>query len=530
MWRMMKGTNTGAMSEDGDRLECLVRDAIERYPDNVALEVGDDVLTYRQIDHYADAIVGLLNSAASGGAPAAIGLYGSRTARLYVTYLAILRVGATVVPLSPELPAERVRVVCRLANVSLIVTDRAPSELGDLDGLCVVTTASVDLATAAVESRQPPCARLRRALPGATAYLLFTSGSTGQPKGVPVSHSSVTSFVRHNIARYSLGPGCRMSQAFDISFDVSVYDIFCAWASGAALIVPRAEDLLHPVRWIVDHGVTHWASVPSIISAAARLGELGVGSMPELRTALFAGEQLTLEQADAWRLAAPAARIENVYGPTELTVAVSAYRIPAERQSWPITANGTIPIGSVYEHLEWIILDDLVPSDRGELCIRGVQRFGGYADARDNSGRFISTTGEQPRILHREAEPGPADWYRTGDIVEHLGDGVLVHVGRLDSQVKIRGYRIELGAVEWALRSIAGISEAVVLARSAVIGGAELVAFYSGTELGQVAIRKELSKKVPGYMVPRRIHFMESFPLTISGKVDRTKLADRSSG
>jgi amino acid adenylation domain-containing protein len=519
--------------QDGDvgtagqpaRLDDLVADTCRRYPDVVALDMSCASVSYRSLAASARRIASLIMGFRPGP-PRRIGLLTSRDPECYAAYLAILQAGAVVVPISRAIPEGRMAAIAEAAGLGLVLaTSSAPPVPmgGPRSGLTVLAVPEfASDPDASAPDASEPCAVERR---DDLAYILFTSGSTGRPKGVPISHHNALSFLRHNIAKHRLGPGCRMSQTFDLSFDVSVYDLFGAWGSGATLVVPEPSDLLHPARWVNERGITHWASVPSVISAARRLGELAPDAMPSVRLSLFIGQQLAQEQAEAWQRAASRGVIENFYGPTELTVAVSAYRLPRDIGQWPLTANRTVPIGRVYPHLEAMVMDAGTEPGVGELCVRGPQRFGGYLDARDNAGRFTgSREGRDSSGL-----PAADDWYRTGDLVRQGADGVLIHLGRIDQQVKIRGYRIELPEIEGALRLQPGIEDAVVITTAGVIGGQELVAFYSGTERPAHVIREHLGMLLPSYMLPRRILHVPSFPLTISGKIDRLELVKRAS-
>jgi amino acid adenylation domain-containing protein len=450
-----------------------------RYPDAVALEVGSDRLTYAALADLAGR-AGAAVAAAAGGRPCAVALCCSRSVAAYAGYLGILRAGAAVVPLNPVSPQARNAAICRAANADAVVVD---GEGVDLPAPAVRLTGEV-----------PPGAPPDRGEPDDVAYVLFTSGSTGRPKGVPIRHRQLSEYLAFCVERYAVGPGCRLSQTFDLTFDPSVFDMFVAWGGGATLVVPRPDEVLTPARFVSERRITHWFSVPSAISLARRLRGLRPGSMPELRWSLFAGEQLTLDQARAWAAAAPASTIENLYGPTELTITCTAYRLPTEVERWPRTPNGTVPIGLPLPHLEAMVLDD------GELCVRGPQRFDGYLDPGDDGGRFLG------------------DCYRTGDRVAWHG-GELVHLGRTDDQVKVAGHRIEPGEVECALREHAAVEEAVVLA----VEG-ELLAFYTGTAGPERAVIEHARRLLPAYMVPVRVVRLERFPTSANGKIDRRRL------
>jgi amino acid adenylation domain-containing protein len=509
------------------RLESLVESAARRYPNAIALETPhDEPLTYRSLVTEAERLAGMLKETISD-VPSRIGLLCSKSTRSYVAYLAILKLGSTIVPINHMAPAERLSAIIRAASLSFVLTDQPPAIT---DTLTRLKARDQEIAIWQIPRLGEPGPEPRLSpVPASsqqTAYIMFTSGSTGRPKGVPISHDNAVTFIEHNIAEYGVGVGDRLSQTFDFSFDVSVYDIFVAWGSGATLIAPGPLDLLHPVRWVNRCAVSHWASVPSIISAAVIGGELSSGCMPALKLSLFIGEQLTREQAQAWKGAAPEGEIENFYGPTELTVAVSSFRLPADIQAWPETANRTVPIGSVYDHLEGIIVADGRLSDEGELCVRGPQRFAGYLDERDNAGRFFVHEGAGFAPLPAGWNPCPEDWYRTGDVVRRGADGVLTCLGRYDLQVKIRGFRVELPEIEGAMRTHPDIHEAVVFEVPGKVGSHELAAFFIGAAADAREVRAHLAELIPSYMIPGRIRRLENFPLTGNGKVDRLALAE----
>ncbi|CAM3540736.1 amino acid adenylation domain-containing protein [Kibdelosporangium persicum] len=466
-------------------------------PDRIALEIGPARLTYRELSDLAAHVAGQL-IAHCGGVPRRVGLLAARSVLAYAGYLAIQRLGATVVPLNPSFPPARNATIARMSALDVALADSAELPVP------TVTPRSFD--------GPPPALPASAAGPDDIAYILFTSGSTGAPKGVRIAHRNVSSYLSHVIPRYEAGPGARFSQFFELTFDPSVYDMFIAWGSGATLVVPTRGDLVMPVRFVNRNRITHWNSVPSVISLAHRMKALKPGSMPSLRWSMFCGEPLTLQQASAWHTAAPASVLENIYGPTEMTVTCTEYRLPPD--NWPQPPNGTVPIGTPYPQLEHLVLDD------GELCLRGPQRFPGYLDPADNIGRFLT---ENKEIYDGTGELTAAHWYRTGDRVTYH-DGQLVHLGRIDHQVKIRGYRVELGEIEAVLRQRPGITDAVVLALPGK-DETELVAAYTGTPQDEEALLADLSRHLPPYMMPRTVTAFDTFPLNQNGKIDRRALS-----
>jgi amino acid adenylation domain-containing protein len=495
--------------------------AADRFAEHTALEVGGRQLTYRELRDRAEALAARLIAAAGGTAPRRVGLLASRSVTAYAGYLAIARTGAAVVPLNPEFPAARTAAMAATAGLELTVTDD-PQADPRLEIPLLVAPSDEPAADPGSFAAPPPCP----ATPDDIAYIVLTSGSTGVPKGVPILHRNVSAYLAHVVPRYEAGPGSRLSQTFDLTFDGSVHDLFVAWASGGTLVVPKRSQLLSPVKFINAQRLTHWFSVPSLVSFAARLGTLAPGSMPTLRWSVFGGEPLSLEAARAWQAAAPASGLEILYGPSEITVSCTECRLPRRPEDWPTPSNGTVPIGTCYPSMESLLLDeDGAPVTDGELCVRGPQRFAGYLDPADNIGRFLSL--DENGAVHSYTGDSPLTdrhWYRTGDRVA-LREGQLVHMGRIDQQVKVRGYRIELGEIEALLREQDGVRDAVVLAVDGSDGAKELEAAVTGTGRDTASLYSALSAHLPPYMVPRRIAILDQLPLNANGKIDRRALA-----
>lgn len=492
----------------------------DRYPHATALECAGVSLSYVELARAADEVAAqLAETVAPGGL---VGLYAGRSPAAFVGYLAIQRLGGVVVPLNTDWPAARTIVVARLARLDAVCAADAeppmPVRVVPVDSRQLGV--SVDRALA---PRLPPIAND----PDATAYVLFTSGSTGVPKGVPIRHRNVSAYLSHVIPRYELGPGSRVSQTFELTFDLSVFDLFAAWGSGATLVVPTRTELINPTASVRNRQLTHWFSVPSVISVASRLGLLRPGSMPNLRWSMFCGEQLTVQDAARWRLAAPHSTIENLYGPTELTLSCAQFRVPAADVESLKTSNATVPIGELHPGHQRLILDDQgLPAEVGELCVRGPQRFDGYLDPAANAGRFLRTESG------RAVELGPYDaidknaWFRTGDLV-CVGAHGLVHLGRVDDQVKVQGYRVEVGEIEAAVRAHPGVIECVVVAVPDGHGGNVLRAMYTGKAVDDGELLRALRGRLPRYMIPETTRAVPSMPLNPNGKVDRKRvLAD----
>jgi amino acid adenylation domain-containing protein len=329
------------------------------------------------------------------------------------------------------------------------------------------------------------------------AYLLFTSGSTGTPKGVMVDHENVLAYLLTVLDRYRLTTEDRATQLFDLTFDLSVHDLFVTWASGATLFCPPELTRKAPRRFVQQRDLTCWFSTPATIAFMARLRMLHADEFPSLRLSLFCGEALPTPLARLWMQAAPNSVIENLYGPTEATIAVTAFRLPASLEGLP----EVIPIGHPFPGQEARIVND-------ELIIGGSQVTNGYwRDVRQTAEKFVRYEGRQ--------------WYATGDRVRQSDHG-LCFLGRLDRQVKILGNRVELFEVEGALREAARCDSAAAIASPIRDGVAQGITAFVPDEgrVSNSSILDECRRRLPPYMVPSRLIRLRDWPLNSNGKTD----------
>lgn len=353
---------------------------------------------------------------------------------------------------------------------------------------------------------------------GAVAYLLFTSGTTGTPKGVMVTHTNVLHHLDVMWRRYDIKPVDRFSHAFDLTFDLSVFDMFMPWGRGASVHVIPASEQMAPAKFIKSHELTIWFSVPSVGMMLRGLRLLKPDAFPSLRLALFCGERLTRDVAEAFQAAAPNAIVENLYGPTEATIACTLYQWNKEH-SPAACVNGAVPIGVPYDGLSVALVDDKLArtpdGESGELCVRGPQVAAGYLN---DPGR----TGE--RFVAMPWDSGPENrWYRTGDIARYDERGDLIHLGRNDDQVKLRGFRVELGEIEAALRDASGTDFAAVVAWPAA-APTHVIGFVARATESLADMNEKLKKRLPDYMVPSEIRQIPDMPLNANGKTDKGAL------
>ncbi len=508
-----------------------------RHPSDVALEVSGSSIQYGELSEKARAWARVLVEA-KGGRLDRVGVFAYRSTTAYTGVLAALCSGATFVPLNPTFPAARTRQMLRRAELDAVIVDKAAAaQLPEvLDGisptpLLLLPDAGTDvpagLRQGAVRSedldRAAPLAELPATVPEDLAYLLFTSGTTGEPKGVGVTHGNALHFLDVMSRRYGLTRDDRLSQTFDQTFDLSVFDMFMAWRAGAALCVPSRIDMIAPARFAAAHRLTLWFSVPSVVALMMKKNLLRPGSMPLLRWSLFCGEPLPRASADAWQAAAPNSIVENLFGPTELTIACTVHR-------WsPASARGDlvhdlVPIGRPLDGLGAILVDDalqpVAAGEPGELCVCGPQTVPGYwQDPGRTAERFVQlpiSPFEQRRF------------YRTGDRVVALHDGAYAYIGRTDHQIKVLGFRVELAEIEAVLGRGRGVVQAVCVGWPIEDSRATgIAAFVAGANVDAAELLADAQARLPAYMVPREILLVDEFPLNANGKVDRNALLAR---
>jgi amino acid adenylation domain-containing protein len=495
-------------------------------PDDPALWVDGVELTYAELAVKARDIAAVLQTVPAQ-APLRVGILGSRSLEAMCGLLGTGWTGGAYVPVSLFAPEERIVTILNLVGMDALIVDRcgvqfltdkvltacpslilvpdadAVRRIGPRPGVNVLAVDALPHAAVA----HPPAPMG----PEDVAYIEFTSGTTGVPKGVVVSTAALHHYVTTVQERYHIGRGDRAGETTDLWFDLSVHEIFIPWEGGACLhVVPQSQALNLP-RFIQDHQITHWVAVPSTIAVAKRLRMLQPGCLPSLRRSMFCGEPLPAAAALSWAAAAPNSLVDNFYGPTEATCACLWQEVTDPPVVTP--RRGVIAIGRPFPGMEAAIvgpdLGFLPPGEEGELALSGVQLALGYLNAPEiTAARFPVIDGKR--------------WYLTGDLAVQDADGTFHHLGRIDNQVKVRGMRIELEEIEAHLRAAASTDMAAAAAWPVENGSADgIMGFVSGTEMEPAEIREELKKRLPVYMVPTSIRCLAEMPLSTNGKIDR---------
>ncbi len=548
---VMATTNRGAA-----RLHRLFEASCDRVPSATALECGEHVLTYAELDARANRLAHLLHGLGIGrGSRVAILL--PRSVDMYAALLAVGKAGAAFVPVDPAAPPDRVAFITADARVDAVLTvselsagvsDRVKPGLGERTRLVELDRCAAALAS--VPATRPDAPDIRGAASGARretaglrsddptartadddplAYIMYTSGSTGRPKGVAIAHSSICNFLDVVPDIYDVRPEDRVHQGMVIAFDFSIEEIWPTWTVGATLVAgPGGSGTglfgAELADALEESGITVLYCVPTLLATIPR-------DLPGIRTVLVGGEACPAQLVERW--SRPGRRILNTYGPTETTVTATVTEL---RPGRPVTIGKPLPTYTV------VLLDDHRRSSPagavGEICV------GGPGVARGYVGRPELTA---ERFIEHPLAPRGSRLYRTGDLGRLTADGEIEYLGRADDEVKVRGYRVDLGEIDNVLLEDPGVAEAAtalvaIPERNGAENRRELSAYVvpaphgtarrtgtgragTGNEDDLIArLHQHLRHRLPAYMVPHFLDILPRLPALPSGKVDRKRL------
>ncbi|WP_460726979.1 amino acid adenylation domain-containing protein, partial [Nocardia heshunensis] len=499
--------------EDPNTLVALFEAQAARTPEATAVSFEGTSLSYAEFGAQVHRLARWLVERGVG-AESFVALGMRRSIDLVVGMYAVAVTGAAYVPLDPDHPAERIEYILETADPVTVLTSG--------EDLAIDTAqVRIDKLELSAYSAAPLRDAERRAplRDSNTAYVIFTSGSTGRPKGVAVPHSAIVNRLLWMQAEYGLTPQDVVLQKTPATFDVSVWEFFWPLQIGATLVVAKPEghrDPAYLADLITAEGVTVTHFVPSMLGVfVATLADRGLEAThcTSLRKVFASGEALSPKPSHKLR-ALTGAELHNLYGPTEAAVDVTYHRV--------VDADvDTVPIGRPVFNTQVYVLDSRlrpVPVGvAGELYLAGVQLARGYVARPDlSSDRFVANPFADGERM-----------YRTGDLVVWTADGELDYIGRTDFQVKLRGLRIELGEIESALTALDSIAQSVVVVRSDVHTGDQLVGYViaaAGVTVDVEGVRAEIGETLAAYMVPSMLIVLDEFPLNASGKLDRKAL------
>lgn len=484
------------------------------WPDHPAHESDGRSISYAQLERTANALAAeIAATVPDDGRPIAV--RGHKDPAMLVGFVGCVKAGHPYIPIDSSTPSQRVERILASANVPLVLlASDEEVEMG---------TPTLRMGDATIPQLTHPHLPARAVSADAPHYVLYTSGSTGEPKGVIITHGCLGTFIDWMLEEHAWRPGEeRVLNQAPFSFDLSVMDLSIALATGSTLVSITAEQIANPrllYQELERSDLTAWVSTPSF--AQMCLAERGFDAtmLPRLRRFFFCGETLPPEVAAELLRRFPDAEVWNTYGPTEATVAVTSIRITDDiLAQYPV-----LPVGRSMPAARVLVVTDsgqeAATGERGEIVIAGPNVSLGYLGRPDLTERaFFRHAGQRA--------------YRTGDWGRYH-DGLLFFEGRQDGQLKLHGYRIEIGDIEANLRALDEVRDALVLPVDREGAVESLVAFViPATPLGESefragrALRAALGTRLPAYMVPRTVRFMDAFPMTPNGKADRRALQE----
>jgi len=442
-----------------------------------------------------------------------IGLVAHNDLETYASIFAILFAGKAYVPLLPDTPVERNRMIVEQADIKIILTSKSTDSVNSLarDQIELINTKEVNHSHNSL--------KLVDYTGLDSAYLFFTSGSTGIPKGVPISRGALESFTHAFFdLGYLLSPQDRFLQMFDLTFDLSVMSYLIPLLKGACVytIPDQGVKYMNIYETLEEYKITFALMVPSILSYLRNYFD--DIHLPDLRYSLFCGEALYNDIVMEWEKCVPNAMIQNVYGPTEATIFCLTYNWnkEAERNKH---YNGILSIGKSMNDVDTLVLNEkneiAAFEEKGEICLSGKQLTRGYwKNELKNKEAFVEVN----------YHGAPQKFYRTGDLGFLDHDGDFMYCGRIDHQVKIDGYRIELNEIEHYAREYTSLSGIAAVAYKNALGNQQIYLFLEKFHGDIAKVKEYLISKLPHYMLPTDIAVLETFPLNVNGKIDRKKL------
>lgn len=497
-------------------LHQLIEQQAARTPDAIALVFAQQQLSYRQLNERASQLANFLRLRGVRS-DQCVGLLMQRSVEMVVSLLAILKAGAAYLPLDPEYPRERLRLMVEDSAAEVVLTQSQLKE--SLEGHPEWQVISVDeeWSSIAQQELENPDAEVEA---HNLAYVIYTSGSTGRPKGVMISHRAICNRLLWMQETFPICAGDAVLQKTPLSFDVSVWEFFWPLMEGARLVIAEPgghRDSAYLVRLITEQQVTVLHFVPSMLQVFLEEDDVEQ-CVSSVRQVICSGEALSSALVTRFRERLSEVKLANLYGPTEAAVDVT---------SWACEWEGKldhVPIGRAIANTEIYLLDDhleLVPDGHpGELYIGGVGLVRGYLNRPDLTAQYF--------VPHPFSTTPGARLYRTGDLACYLPGGDIEYLGRRDHQVKVKGFRIELGEIEAALESHPSVSQCAVVTRTGQDEQTRLIAYITNPSRSEphiLELQDYLKERLPHYMMPTRFLMVEEMPLTLNGKIDRKALS-----
>lgn len=504
--------------------------ALDKYPDKTCLVVDDVSYTYTEVNDFASKISFILNQYPDRQFTC---IYSRRSLSAFGGMLASLAQGKTYIPLNNKFPVDRNLTTISITKPGFFIIDQRNLEdfqqmTPSLDNSTIVIAPELSRAEIpenivskfkvySKEDLNEKYNEIKEVSEDTLAYIVFTSGSTGVPKGVATSHSNVIAYINNVNNIYDFTPEDRFSQSYEITFDPSVHDMFVCWSAGASLYVIPDKLLFAPAVFIKKHQLTVWFSVPSVAQFMSQFRMLKENAFPSVRHSIFCAEPLYVKTIKEWNKACPNSVITNMYGPTETTILATYYDILPNEVDNIEQNNGIASLGKGFADHTFILLDknNNKTDTKGELCIAGKQVTQGYYKNEEKTKQVFTTI-----------DDSGTQYYKTGDIIEKKND-LFFFVSRKDFQVKIRGNRIELDEINYHISEFTSSHFTVSIPYPLNQGIAtDIYTFIdSSVDKAYNEIVEYLKTKIPSYMIPKSIIKLDQVPLNDNGKVNRKALA-----
>lgn len=473
------------------------------YAKNNAIVIGDDSFTYGELFQKVRGIYAIVAKQKNN----VIGIMAENKIETYAAILAVLIAGKTYVIMHPSYPEKRNLHIARQADITSVLHSQAlsPYFAEGIEWICV----------SSLSNSEPEIILPNSVSSENYAYIIFTSGSTGEPKGVPISHNNLNAFYNsYSKLNWKLDETDRMLQMFELTFDVSVVSFLYPLTIGACIYTVPSDGIkyLDVLSIIDEHKLTFAAVAPSVLRLAQPyFKEI---SLPSLKYLIVTAEASDINLLSDFRFCAPNASFVNLYGPTEATIYCSSYLLPKENCKHH---NSMAAIGKPFEGIDAIIADEegnqLTSGEIGELWIDGPQIMDGYWNDLEKSSACFGLGKDKKK------------YYKTGDLCWQDEDGDIIYCGRKDTQIKIQGFRIELSEIEYQTKSFyENKSNAVVIPTYKENNCCELHLVIEQPIGETKALEQYLKDRLPSYMLPKCIHFMETFPLNTNNKVDKKEI------
>ncbi len=489
-----------------------LKDSALRYPDKIALKDENKTITFKELDREAKKVAHLISMECGDIKNRPVAVYMEKSVECLICFLGIIYSGNFYSPIDVKMPMSRIEKIIDVLQPELILYNH--SKRLDIDYHAVSMQETQNL-----NEKEYEAINYKNVIDSDPVYVLFTSGSTGQPKGVVISHRGVIDYTEWLYDKFHFDQETVFGNQAPFYFDNSILDIYSTLRNGATMNIIPESLFLFPYKlltYINEKKINTLFWVPSALISLANSGALSEIRLKYVKKVLFCGEVMPTKQLNIWMREYPDILYANMYGPTEITDVCTCYIVDRK-----FSDEESLPIGSSCENTEIIVLNDddklVGVNEIGELCVRGTcLSMGYYGDFDKTNAVFIQNplNGKYHELI-----------YRTGDLVKYNERHEIVYVCRKDNQIKHQGYRIELGEIETVCSALEGIERVCALYDEV---NKKIVLFYSFNskvrELSEKEVYRQLKQKLPSYMLPAAIYVKEQFPLNINGKIDRIEL------